>query len=75
MKQSLICCDEIAALEVVTEWEQYGGQANTVTVNAARPDVVDIEYFDKRYPLDVASWAFENGQASDGAAARVIGSL
>jgi hypothetical protein len=43
----------------------------------ARADgsTVVLSYFDKRYPLDVADWAFQNGHASDRAAADVIASL
>lgn len=47
------------------------------TDQRARTDgsVVVLEYFDKRYPLDVANWAFQNGHASDRAAADVIAGL
>ena len=38
------------------------------------PAVV-LTYTDKRYPLDVAVWAFEHEYADDAAAAAVIGSL
>ena len=43
----------------------------------ARADgsTVILSYFDKRYVLDVADWAFQNGHASDRAAADVIASL
>lgn len=43
----------------------------------ARADgpTVMLSYFDKRYPLDVADWAFEHGHAEDSAAAAVIASL
>lgn len=34
-----------------------------------------LTYFDKRYPLDVAGWAFNQGHASDAAAADVIARL
>lgn len=36
---------------------------------------VVLEYFDKRYPMHVADWAFKAGHASDRAAAEVIGML
>jgi len=62
------------------------GDAAKVTAEAQRPGDPDhtarqegsrviITYRDKRYPLDVASWAFENGHASDAAAANVIARL
>ncbi len=38
-------------------------------------DAVVITYDDKRYPSDVACWAFANGHASDPAAANVIARL
>jgi len=41
----------------------------------AEGSVVVLEYFDKRYPLDVADWAFQSGHASDRAAADVIARL
>jgi hypothetical protein len=36
---------------------------------------VELSYFDKRYPLNVAGWAFDHGHASDAAAADVIARL
>lgn len=36
---------------------------------------VVITYYDKRYPLDVADWAFNAGHASDADAASVIAQL
>ena len=36
---------------------------------------VFISYFDKRYPMDVAGWAFEHGHAADDAASAVIAGL
>jgi len=43
----------------------------------ARADgsMVVLSYSDKRYPLNVADWAFQAGHASDRAAADVIASL
>jgi hypothetical protein len=43
----------------------------------ARADgtAVVLTYFDKRYPLDVAEWAFEHGHADDPSAAAVIAGL
>lgn len=37
--------------------------------------VVVLTYFDKRYPLDVAEWAFENGHCDDDAAGSLVGRL
>lgn len=43
----------------------------------ARADgvAVVLSYFDKRYPLDVAEWAFEHGHADDESTAAVIAGL
>ena len=41
----------------------------------AEGSVVVLTYFDKRYPLDVATWAFEHGHAEDSAAGALIGGL
>ena len=43
----------------------------------ARADgsTVVLAYFDKRYPLNVAEWAFEHGHAGDSSAGAVIGGL
>lgn len=43
----------------------------------ARADgaAVVLTYFDKRYPLNTAVWAAENGHASDDAAGMLIGRL
>ena len=59
--------------------------ARVVVAEADRPDVnhravtegreVVLTYFDKRYPLDVADWAFEHGHADDDAASAVIAGL
>lgn len=60
--------------------------AATVACEADRPsdpdhrarqhrDRVIITYHDKRYPLDIADWAFQNGHASDAEAANVIARL
>jgi hypothetical protein len=59
--------------------------AQAVAAEADRPDVshraradgtaVVLTYFDKRYPLDVADWAFGNGHADDDSASATIGAL
>jgi len=41
----------------------------------AEGSTVVLDYFDKRYPLNVATWAFEHGHAEDSAAAALIGGL
>jgi hypothetical protein len=38
-------------------------------------NVVVIGYYDPRWPMDVAAWAFNNGYAHDAEAAAVIGGL
>jgi hypothetical protein len=59
---------------VIAEWVDYfgAGRSNTVRQDG---DTVVIGYFDKRWPMDIAEWAAEQGHASDEAAARVIGGL
>jgi len=41
----------------------------------AEGSVVVLTYIDKRYPLNVAEWAFEHGHAGDSSAGAVIGGL
>jgi hypothetical protein len=65
VRKYLICLNAKAA----------GGRSNSVSLSRTSREVVDINYADKRYPLDVASWAFENGYASDNASAQVIAGL
>ena len=68
----LTCLSPEAAAAVVEEGTRPGDTTHTVRQDGA--DVV-IGYFDKRWPLDVADWAGENGHASDSCAARVIAQL
>lgn len=70
----LTCLSAESAAAVVEEHRNYfgAGPANTVRQDGA--DVV-IDYFDKRWPLDIADWAGEKGHASDSVAARVIAQL
>lgn len=68
----LICLDEQHAAAVIEEATRPGDTVHTVRQEG---HVVVIGYFDKRWPLDVADWAGENGHASDSAAARVIAQL
>jgi hypothetical protein len=59
--------------------------ARAVTIEADLPEhnhraeadgsAVVLTYTDKRYPLDVADWAFNQGHASDVTAADVIARL
>lgn len=67
----LECVSTEAARKVAAEADQPSQN------HRARADgsVVVLSYFNKRYPLDVADWAFQNGHASDEAAANVIGRL
>lgn len=57
--------------------------ARNVAIEADRPDdahhrarseenEVVLTYFDKRYPLNVAEWAFNHGHCDDSAAGDVI---
>ncbi len=67
----LECVSPEAARKVAADADQPSQN------HRARADgsAVILTYFDKRYPLDVADWAFQNGHASDGAAANVISRL
>jgi hypothetical protein len=61
------------------------GSAEVVAAEADLPEqdhrafaegsAVVLAYLDKRYPLDVAGWAFDNGHADDDSASAVIASL
>ena len=68
----LLCLSETDAAAVVKETTRLGDIAHTVNQEGA---VVVIGYHDKRWPLDVAEWAFDNGHAGDDAAAAVIAGL
>lgn len=67
---SLPCVSPEAAKAVVAEADRPGTHRVVAIVN-----VVYVSYADKRYPLDVATWAAENDCATDAAAARLIGGL
>lgn len=70
-KVTLRCLDTEAAQRVVNEFpnRDRGGVSNTMSAAGA---TVVITYVDKRWPLDIADWAGEEGLASDSASARVI---
>jgi hypothetical protein len=70
----LICLSETSAAAVVGEHADYFGAGPSNTVHQDGTHVV-IDYFDKRWPLDIAEWAAEQGHASDSAAAVVIAGL
>lgn len=74
MQITLKCLNTDAAQTVFTEHVDYfgAGVSNTVRVDGSN---VVIEYFDKRWPMDIAEWAAQQGHASDESAARVIASL
>ncbi len=55
------------AIEADHSWDDHHASADGTAVV--------LTYTDKRYPLDVADWAFQNGYASDAAAADVIGGM
>lgn len=65
----LRCISPEAAAAVVAEATRPGDSVHTVYQDG--PTVV-ISYADLRFPMDVAEWAFANGHAHDGDAARVI---
>jgi hypothetical protein len=66
----LDCIGDAAAKAVAREADRPG--QNRAVAFGSR---VFLSYFDKRYPLDVAGWAFENGHADDDAAGSLIGRL
>ena len=68
----LICKSPDAAEAVVAEATRPGDKDHTVRQEG---HVVLVGYYDARFPLDVADWAFEKGYAWDEDAARVIASL
>lgn len=68
----LICLDEQHAAAVIEEATRPGDTVHTVRQEGA---VVVIGYHDKRWPLDVADGAGENGHATDHQAARFIAGL
>ena len=68
----LVCLDEEHAKAVIEEATRPGDTVHTVRREGK---VVVIGYFDKRWPLDVADWAGENGHCTDHQAARVIAGL
>lgn len=70
----LTCLSTTSAEAVITEWADYFGAGKSNTVRQDGTHIV-IEYFDKRWPLDIADWAAEQGHASDAAAAAVIAGL
>jgi len=70
----LTCLTPANAAAVVAEHADYFGAGPSNTVRQDEADVV-IEYFDKRWPLDIADWAGEQGHATDSAAAAVIARL
>ncbi|MGR6922606.1 hypothetical protein ACU635_50845 [[Actinomadura] parvosata] len=67
----LHCISAASAAAVVREHADYfgAGPSNTVRQDGA---VVVIDYFDARWPVDIAEWAFEQGHAHDHDAAQVI---
>lgn len=72
METRLVCLDEEHAKAVIEEATRPGDTVHTVRLEGA---VVVIGFYDKRWPLDVADWAGENGHCTDSAAALVIAGL
>lgn len=70
----LTCHTSADAAAVVAEHADYFGAGPSNTVRQDGNHVV-IGYFDKRWPLDIAEWAAEQGHATDTDAARVIADL
>jgi hypothetical protein len=57
---------------VAAEASRIGNATHTARQDGTR---VILAYFDKRFPLDVASWAFDNGHADDAETANLIARL
>lgn len=70
-KISLKCVSREAAEAVHLEHKDYFGAGKSNNVELDGENVV-IEFFDKRWPVDIAEYAAEQGFASDSEAARVI---
>lgn len=70
----LTCLTPNDAEKTVAEHADYFGAGASNTVHQDGADVV-IDYYDKRWPLDIAEWAAEQGHATDNAAAAVIAGL
>ena len=70
----LACLSTEGAAAVVAEHDDYFGAGPSNTVRQDGTAVV-IDFYDKRWPLDIAEWAGEQGHASDTEAARVIAQL
>jgi hypothetical protein len=66
----LTCLTETAAKAVAREADRPG-----INRTVAFGKHAFISYCDKRYPLDVAEWAFDHDHADDDAASAVIASL
>ena len=60
------------AARVAREADRPGDPCHRARQDGPR---VIITYLDKRYPLDVADWAFQHGHASDAEAAGMIARL
>lgn len=71
----LVCVDADAATALAADASQYGGDHNTVRAHPDDPTRVVIDFFDARYPIDVAEWAYEHDWAHDHDAARCIAAV
>lgn len=69
---TLTCVTEEDARLVAREADRPSDPDHSARQDGTR---VIITYFDKRYPLDVADWAFQNGHASDDETANTIARL
>ena len=69
---TLTCLSDEDAQIVATEANKGGDPAHW---SIATGRTVTLTYHDKRYPLDVADWAFNAGHASDAETANTIARL
>lgn len=69
---TLACVSVESAATVAHEADRPGDPDHRARQHRNR---VVITYHDKRYPYDIAGWAFENGHVSDAEAANTIARL
>jgi hypothetical protein len=69
MTTVLTCISPEAAQAVATEANKAGDPAHWAIAAGC---AVTLTYFDKRFPMDVAEWAHDNGHAEDAEADRRI---
>lgn len=72
MSESVLRCLSPESARAVAAEADLPGQNHRAR---AEGSAVILTYFDKRYPLDIAEWAFNNGHADDSSAGDLIARL